>query len=158
MRTHTGGLFTSLPWRRSVTSLATVFAIGTIFAGCDSSHWTFEPSPDEIPLDSIVGVSRTRTGPLPADTNATDTITVVLERDSEPRLVTFTTTFGWFDQTNREKTLAVRASLATPNAQNLTARVVFRTDTLRTGAVVDTATIRATVGNFTNVLRIPLAR
>jgi hypothetical protein len=132
-----------------------VVAACMVLAACGDT-FQFEPKPDEIPLDSIIYVRRARTGVLPADTVSTDTIRAYLPAQADSHIVTFTTTVGWFDQTPRARELKVRSVPHTSGRR--VATVVFRSDSLRTGGLVDTATVRAAVGIFTASLRIPMAR
>jgi hypothetical protein len=125
---------------------------------CNDASWTFEPSTDDVPLEDIVRLTRAGSGVLSADTTSLDTLKAHIPRGADTRVITFTTTAGWFEHTARAKELKVRAVLEAPTDAFLTARTVFRSDTLVTGAVVDTATVRASIGDFTALLRIPLAR
>jgi hypothetical protein len=142
---------------RITSRRATAGAALVVAAACDDM-WTLEPSAERVPIDQIIAISRTLTGVLRADTTSAETIVVRLPRDADKRVVTFTTTFGWFAETAREKKVDVRAVLESSDDSVLTARVVLRSDTLRTGGVVDTAVVRATVDQFSNSVRVPFAR
>ena len=141
--------------------LAAVLTAATL-AACDSKLWHLEPTADSVPLDSVIALTSDPAGPVTAETTTTVALTAHIPLDADVRIVTFTTTAGWFALTAHAQSLGVRAVLELPTDKRLTARAVLRTDTLKDSVTVDTATVGATVGPatspFTTYLRIPMVR
>lgn len=147
--------------RSSRPAVLLIIAAAATVVACDGS-WKLEPSPDSVPMDSILRVTRTQTAPLVvgrAPGEVTDFIVATFRSDADTRFVTFTASAGVFpDAGLNPRELRVRAEPVPGDDRHVSARVAFRPpDSLRTSFLVDTATVRATVGDFGVSVRVPLA-
>ena len=121
---------------------------------CESWLSILEPDPDTISIDEIILVRRAGgTLPLRADGISNDTIIAEIPLKARSRLVRFTTTAGSFALTRAERQIDVRAILAAPGADRLTARAVLISDTTPGVAVV-----RGAIGEFSNFTTVPFER
>ena len=126
----------------------------SLFAGCDpmdplglsDERKDFKGDPDEIPLDSIITLSRAEdaTTPIRADGTSTVTWTARIHQDADMNTITFTTTAGTFDSTASAQTINVKARPVDKPFPALEARAILRSGTKK-GPVL----ISAAIGGYT---------
>lgn len=137
----------------SRTAFAALLCLLLLAAGCDELISEFEHDPDAVPLEEIISLTRTGSGPLSLGGTARDTFFARIPHDANTRLITFSTTAGVFELTNaREVKVRAERDAARPDGP-LVARAVLRADTLTTTAVVS-----AVISDFRDTLWVPMIR
>lgn len=122
-------------------------AIGVVLTtGCDQQ---LQGAPDDVPLEDIIDLQRSRVDPLPMDGVTADTLVATLPVDATTRLVTFKATRGVFPITGGARTLVVRAEVDDATGHP-SARAALRADTSSGVAIVS-----ATVSEWTNRVEVP---
>ena len=121
-------------------------------AGCD--ELTSDLEPGSVPLSEIITLQRTRTGALPGDRVAVDTLLAMIPMGANNRVVTFRTTGGSFEFTAGAKEYKTSAQVdSLYSVDKLVARAYLRSDTITANV-----TVSASVSDYTTYLAIPFVR
>jgi hypothetical protein len=124
-----------------------------LLTACDESLFDFDYDPDSVPLEEIIDLTRTGSGPLSTRGTVTDALVARIPSGASTREITLFTSAGFFELNNL-KEVKVRADRdpADPDGP-LVARVVLRADTLTTTAVVS-----ATIATFRDTVWVPMIK
>jgi hypothetical protein len=124
-------------------------------AGCDNLISDFDRDPDAVPREEIISLTRAGTGTLAANGTTRETFFARIPNNASAasRVITFTTTAGFFEL-NNAKEVKVRAERDASQPKGpLVAIAVLRADTLTTTAVVS-----ATVSDYRDTVWVPMVR
>lgn len=135
-------------------SLAKLLVAALTLAGCDNLTTDLAKDSNTVSLAEIITLRRQGSGPLPATRTAVDTVFALLPLHPNNRAVTFRTTIGSFDFTAFAKEYKTSAQPdSAVSREYLVARALLRSDT-----IPGTATVSASVGDYTTYITIPIVK